>query len=91
MEFNLNTFSYKTNVISIDGKKEGRILKFVPSKSKWRHLKARNSNGFIHFTSKGKRYKIHIETGDLHQSKKIIQNIHDRYEEIVLTPTGTCI
>ena len=88
MEFNLNTFSYKTNVISIDGKKESRILKYVPSKSKWRHLKARNSNGFIYFSSKGKRYKLHIETGDLHQSKKIILNIHDR-EEIVLK--GTCI
>jgi len=88
MEFNLNTFSYKTNVISIDGKIEPRLLKYVPSKSKWRHLTVRNSNGFIHFSSKGKRYKLHIETGDLLQSKKIILNIHDR-EEIVLK--GSCI
>jgi len=88
MEFNLNNFTYKPAIIIIDKSKiEPRLLKYVPSKSKWRHLTVRNSNGFIHFSSKGKRYKLHIETGDLHQGKNFIENIHDR-EEIVLKGTS---
>ena len=85
MEFKLNEFTYKTTIIIIDKSKiEQRLLKFVPSKSKWRHLTVRNSNGFIYFSSKGKKYKIHIDTGYLYQGRNFIENLYDREEEILL-------
>lgn len=89
MEFKLNGFSYKHTTISMDDK-HPRVLKFVPRSriSKWRHMTVRHCNGFVYFTSKGKNYKINLETHDLYQGKNFIENIHDR-EEIVLK--GTCI
>ena len=92
MEFKLNGFSYKFKTICTDDK-HPRVLKFVPRSriSNWRHLAVHTNKGFVYFTSKGKKYKINLETYDLYQGKTLIENLNDREEEIVLKPTGTCI
>jgi len=82
MEFKLNGFTYKFKTICIDDK-QPRILKFVPSRryTKWRHMTVRHCNGFVYFKSKGKDYKINLETHDLYQGKNFIENIYKCHAE----------
>jgi hypothetical protein len=84
MEFKLNGFTYKTSPIKVAGKTLVRVLKYIKSRKGWKHMVAYDNNGFVYFTSKGKNYKINLETYDLYQGKNFIENLYDEEEEIVL-------